>query len=67
MQQKSVQSSQGPMFALHWGESCGKPGSLNMAPEQHRFSMESKIIGDGERRVEALGKMRGQMSATGSY
>src|ERR1035437_9312635 len=55
------------MFALHLGEVCGRLSSLNLAPEQHGYSMATRIIGQGERRIDALGKVTGRAKFATDY
>src|ERR1039458_6444877 len=60
-------SRQQPRFALLFGASSPKLASLISAPEQRRHSMATSIIGKGERRVDALGKVTGRAKFAADY
>src|ERR1035441_6312637 len=60
-------SRQQPRFALLFGASSLRLASLNSAPEQRGHSMATSIIGKGERRVDALGKVTGRAKFAADY
>ncbi len=52
---------------MHLDADYGRLGSLNSAPEQHSYGMANSIIGKGERRIDALGKVTGRAKFAADY
>ena len=60
-------SAAGSRFALHLGGRCVKLTSLNLAAERHKYSMETRITGQCERRADALDKVTGHARSAADY